>query len=69
MNYLQIRAFHLVALEGSVRRAAEVMGVSQPTVTQHLKGLEERHGVRLFDKRGRGPGHGRGRQHRHAPVH
>ncbi|VDS08692.1 hypothetical protein PARHAE_01876 [Paracoccus haematequi] len=27
MNYLQIRAFHLVALEGSVRRAAEVMGV------------------------------------------
>ncbi|MGN7868592.1 LysR substrate-binding domain-containing protein [Paracoccus sp. 22332] len=54
MNYLQIRAFHLVALEGSVRRAAEVMGVSQPTVSQHLKGLEERHGVRLFDKRGRG---------------
>ncbi|WP_295043098.1 LysR substrate-binding domain-containing protein [uncultured Paracoccus sp.] len=54
MNYLQIRAFHLVALEGSVRRAAEVMGVSQPTVSQHLKGLEERHGVRLFQKRGRG---------------
>lgn len=54
MNYLQIRAFHLIALEGSVGRAAEVMGVSQPTVSQHLKGLEQRHGVKLFEKRGRG---------------
>lgn len=54
MNFQQIRAFHLVALEQSVRRAAEVMGLSQPTVSQHLKTLEERHGVRLFEKQGRG---------------
>ncbi|MBL3571153.1 hypothetical protein BV509_20095 [Rhodovulum sulfidophilum] len=54
MNYPQIRAFHLVAKEGSVRRAAELLGVSQPTISQHLKGLETRHGVRLFEKRGRG---------------
>lgn len=54
MNFHQLRAFHLVATEGSVRRAAEVMGLSQPTLSQHLKGLEERHGVRLFEKRGRG---------------
>lgn len=54
MNYQQIRAFHLVAQEGSVGRAAEALAVSQPTVSQHLKGLEERHGVRLFDRVGRG---------------
>lgn len=54
MNYAQIRAFHLVAKEGSVRRAAEMLGVSQPTISQHLKGLEARHGLRLFEKRGRG---------------
>lgn len=54
MNYQQIRAFHLVAREGGVRRAAEIMGLSQPTVSQHIKALEQRHGVRLFEKRGRG---------------
>lgn len=54
MNYAQIRAFHLVAQEGSVRRAADVLNVSQPTVSQHLKALEERYGVQLFLKRGRG---------------
>lgn len=54
MNYQQIRAFHMVAKEGSVRRAAEIMGLSQPTLSQHLKGLEDRHGLRLFEKRGRG---------------
>lgn len=54
MNFQQIRAFHMVAKEGSVRRAGEIMGLSQPTVSQHLKGLEDRYGVRLFEKRGRG---------------
>ncbi|MGR3562409.1 MAG: LysR family transcriptional regulator [Heliomarina sp.] len=54
MNYQQIRAFSLVAQEGSVRRASEVLGVSQPTVSQHLKALEQRHGLRLLEKRGRG---------------
>ena len=54
MNFHQLHAFHLVATEGSVRRAAEIMGLSQPTLSQHLKGLEERHRVRLFEKRGRG---------------
>jgi len=53
MNYAQIRAFHLVAKECSMRRAAELLSVSQPTISQHLKGLETRHGVRLFEKRGR----------------
>lgn len=54
MNYHQIRAFHLVAREGSIRRASEIMGLSQPTVSQHIKAMEEAHNIRLFEKRGRG---------------
>lgn len=54
MNFAQMRAFHAVAREGAVGRAAAVLGVSQPTVTQHVKGLEARIGVRLLEKRGRG---------------
>lgn len=54
MNFQQIRAFHHTAREGSVRRAAEIMGLSQPTVSQHLKALEARYDLRLFEKRGRG---------------
>lgn len=54
MNFQQIRAFHLVAKEGSVSRAAEILGLSQPTLSQHIKGLEDRYGLRLFEKRGRG---------------
>ncbi|MFT3688407.1 LysR substrate-binding domain-containing protein [Paenirhodobacter sp.] len=54
MNFQQIRAFHMVAKEGSVRRAGEILSLSQPTVSQHLKGLEDRYGLRLFEKRGRG---------------
>lgn len=54
MNYHQIRAFTLVAQEGSVRRASEILRVSQPTVSQHLKALEQQYGLRLLEKRGRG---------------
>ncbi|MFN3613825.1 MAG: LysR substrate-binding domain-containing protein [Rubrimonas sp.] len=54
MNYPQIRAFHAVAREGGVSRAAAALGVSQPTVSQHIKQLEDRCGMRLFEKLGRG---------------
>ncbi len=53
MNYAQVRAFFHVVDEGGVGRAARLMGVSQPTVSQHLKALEQRYGTRLFVKRGR----------------
>lgn len=53
MNFSQIRAFHLVAREGGVARAATALGVSQPTISQHLKSLEARYGVQLFERRGR----------------
>lgn len=54
MNYAQIRAFFHVVQEGGVGRAAKLLGVSQPTISQHINSLEARHGMRLFVKRGRG---------------
>src|ERR1700761_215087 len=41
----------------SFRKAAEVLHLSQPAVSQHIHALEEEAGVRLFD-RARGEGHG-----------
>src|SRR6516162_9412031 len=53
MNHAQLRAFHAVASEGSFTRAAAALNVTQPTLSGQVKGLEERYGVRLFDRRGR----------------
>jgi LysR family transcriptional regulator, low CO2-responsive transcriptional regulator len=49
-----LRAFHLVAQAGSFTKAARAGRVSQPTLSAQVRGLEEAHGVRLFDRRGRG---------------
>lgn len=50
-NYQHLRAFHAIALEGGVTRAARRLSVAQPTLSQQLKALEERHGVALFESR------------------
>lgn len=52
MTYL--RAFHGVAQEGSVSRAAQAQGVSQPTISLQVRALEDTYGVKLLQKRGRG---------------
>ncbi|WP_051679718.1 LysR substrate-binding domain-containing protein [Pseudorhizobium marinum] len=54
MNYAQIRAFYSVVREGGVGPAAKFLNVSQPTVSQHLRALEETAAVPLFERRGRG---------------
>jgi len=54
INPAQLRAFHAVASEGSFTRAAQALNVTQPTLSAQVKGLEERYGVQLFDRRGRG---------------
>jgi len=53
MNHSQLRAFHAVASEGGFTRAAEQLHVTQPTLSSQVKALEDRYGVRLFDRRGR----------------
>jgi len=51
VNHQHLRAFHVIAMEGSISRAARRLNVSQPTLSQQLKALEERHQAALFDGR------------------
>lgn len=54
INLSLLRAFHAVAAQGSFTRAAKVMNVTQPTLSQQVKLLEETYGVRLLERSGRG---------------
>ncbi|MBV8594477.1 MAG: LysR family transcriptional regulator [Caulobacteraceae bacterium] len=51
VNHQHLRAFHAIALEASVSRAARRLNVAQPTLSQQLKALEDRHRVALFEDR------------------
>jgi LysR family transcriptional activator of nhaA len=42
--------FHVAASEGSVARAAERLGVTQPTVSEQIRQLERTLGVMLFER-------------------
>ncbi len=53
MRHAQLRAFHHVALLGSFSRAAEALSVSQPAISEQVRGLERAHDVRLFHREGR----------------
>jgi LysR family transcriptional regulator, transcriptional activator of the cysJI operon len=57
LENFRLRVFRAVAAELSFRKAAEVLHLSQPAVSQHVHALEEEVGVQLFD-RARGGGHG-----------
>ena len=50
MENFRLRVFRAVAEEMSFRKAAEVLHLSQPAVSQHIRALEEEAGVRLFDR-------------------
>jgi DNA-binding transcriptional LysR family regulator len=49
----QIEVFLAVARAGSFRRAADVVHLSQPALSQHVAELERSLGARLLDRRGR----------------
>jgi aminoethylphosphonate catabolism LysR family transcriptional regulator len=51
VNFQHLRTFHAVAIEGGISRAARRLNVAQPTLSQQLKALEERHAVTLFESR------------------
>ena len=53
MNYSHLRAFHAVASQGSFTKAAKVLHVTQPTISDQVKALEQRYSVVLFGRRGR----------------
>ena len=50
MNFAQLKAFQAVANHGSITRAAQLLKVSQPAVSKHLKKLEQDYGVRLVER-------------------
>lgn len=53
MDLARLRVFQAVAEERSFSRAARVLFLSQPAVTQHIRALEAELGVPLFDRLGR----------------
>lgn len=53
MTFEQIKTFLVVANEGNFTRAARVLFLSQPAVSQHVLSLEKSLGLRLFDRKGR----------------
>ncbi len=54
LNFHHLRYFWVTAREGSVTRAAAKLRVTQPTVSEQLRGLEETLGERLLKREGRG---------------
>lgn len=61
MEIYQLRTFVTVAREGSITRASELLFLSQPAVSAHIKALEDELGLVLFERTSRGmslSGHG-----------
>lgn len=54
LNFHHLLCFSVVAREGSVSKAAQVLGLAQPTVSAKLSALEDDLGERLFRRHGRG---------------
>lgn len=54
LNYHQLLNFWLVAREGSVQRASELLHVTPSSVSIQIRQLERAFGAKLFKKQGRG---------------
>lgn len=54
MDLRQLEIFIKVAEFGSFSKAAEALYLTQPTVSEHIRTLEDEVGVRLLDRLGRG---------------
>lgn len=51
LNYHHLHYFHVIAKEGTIAKAAEKLGMGQPTLSTQLKQLEESLGKNLFERR------------------
>lgn len=54
MDLYQLRTFVAVAREGSITRASELLHLSQPAVSAHIKALEDALALPLFERTSRG---------------
>ena len=52
MTYSELKAFHAVAIEGSVTKASKLLHLTQPSVSTHLKNLVTGSGKSLFRRNG-----------------
>ena len=50
MEIRELKSFILAAKLNSISKAADTLGVGQPTVTSHIKRLENSLGIILFDR-------------------
>lgn len=50
MRYVQLRAFHHVAVSGGFSRAATALGLTQPAISDQVRKLEEEYDVILFNR-------------------
>lgn len=50
MNWSDLRAFLAVSQLGSLRQAAEMLGVTQPTISRRIQMLEADLGISLFER-------------------
>jgi aminoethylphosphonate catabolism LysR family transcriptional regulator len=50
MRYVQLRAFHHVATCGSFSRAASALSLTQPAISDQVRGLEREYDALLFDR-------------------
>ena len=50
MRYTQLRAFHFVALYGGFSSAARALNQSQPSLSDHVRQLEQLHDTLLFHR-------------------
>jgi LysR family transcriptional regulator, low CO2-responsive transcriptional regulator len=51
MRYVQLRAFHYVAICGGFSRAAEELLLTQPAISDQVRKLEEEYDILLFNRR------------------
>lgn len=54
MEIYQLRTFVTIAKEGSITRASELLFLSQPAVSAHIKAMEDELGLVLFERTPRG---------------
>lgn len=53
LNYHHLLYFYVVAREGTIARACDVLRLTQPTISGQLRALEESLGEKLFQRSGR----------------
>jgi LysR family transcriptional activator of nhaA len=53
LNYHHLLYFWTVARDGTIAKASEALLLSQPTISEQVRSLEESLGVKLFQKEGR----------------